>query len=149
MNPFSISYPNSLSTLSKGIFPLLSFCSAQLLSHVRLFVTTWTVAGQAPLSMGFPGKNTAVGCYFLQGIFPTQGSNLYLLYLRHWWILCHQCHLGSPFLYFNGSQWIKRTFPPGYIWQQVESFQPVRLQVGGTLGIQGIKARVLWNIFNA
>ena len=89
MNPFSISYPNSLSTLSKGIFPLLSFCSAQLLSHVRLFVTTWTVAGQAPLSMGFPGKNTAVGCYFLQGIFPTQGSNLYLLYLRHWWILCH------------------------------------------------------------
>ena len=29
-----------------------------------------------------PGKNTAVGCHFLlQGIFPTQGSNLYLL---HW-----------------------------------------------------------------
>ena len=30
----------------------------------------------------FPGKNTGVGCYFLlQGIFPTQGSNLCLL---HW-----------------------------------------------------------------
>ena len=30
----------------------------------------------------FPGKNTGVGCNFLlQGIFPTQGSNLYLL---HW-----------------------------------------------------------------
>ena len=27
--------------------------SAQLLSHVRLFVTLWTVACQAPLSMGF------------------------------------------------------------------------------------------------
>ena len=27
---------------------------AQLLSHVRLFVTPWTVAPQAPLSMGFP-----------------------------------------------------------------------------------------------
>ena len=26
---------------------------AQLLSHVRLFATSWTVAGQAPLSMGF------------------------------------------------------------------------------------------------
>ena len=27
-----------------------------------------------------PGKNTAVGCHFhLQGIFPTQGSNLHLL----------------------------------------------------------------------
>ena len=27
---------------------------AQLLSHVRLFVIPWTVAPQAPLSMGFP-----------------------------------------------------------------------------------------------
>ena len=35
--------------------------------------------------MGFPGKNTGVGCHFLlQGIFPTQGLNLGLL---HWkWI---------------------------------------------------------------
>ena len=32
-----------------------------------------------------PGKNTAVGCHFLlQGIFPTQGSNLWLLCLLHW-----------------------------------------------------------------
>ena len=32
--------------------------------------------------MGFPSNNTGVGCYFpLQGIFPTQGSNLHLL---HW-----------------------------------------------------------------
>ena len=38
--------------------------------------TPWTVACQAPLSMGFSGKNTGVGCHFLfQGIFPTQGSN--------------------------------------------------------------------------
>ena len=37
---------------------------------------------QAPLSMGFPGKNTGVGCCaLLQGIFRTQGSNLHLL---HW-----------------------------------------------------------------
>ena len=34
----------------------------------------------------FPGKNTGVGCHFLlQGIFPTQGSNLGLL--RGRWIL--------------------------------------------------------------
>ena len=32
----------------------------------------------------FPGKNTEVGCYFLlQGIFPTQPSNLRLLQLLH------------------------------------------------------------------
>ena len=28
----------------------------------------------------FPGKNAGVGCHFLQGIFPTQGSNLGLLH---------------------------------------------------------------------
>ena len=32
----------------------------------------------------FPGRNPAVGChYLLQGIFPTQGSNLYLLFKQH------------------------------------------------------------------
>ena len=36
----------------------------------------WTVAHQAPLSTGFPGKNTGVGShFFLQGIFQAQGSN--------------------------------------------------------------------------
>ena len=49
----------------------------QSLSCVRLFATPWTVAHRAPLSMDFPGKNTGVDCHFLlQGIFPTQGSNL-------------------------------------------------------------------------
>ena len=32
-----------------------------------------------------PGKNTGVGSHFLlQGIFPTQGSNLSFLHLLHW-----------------------------------------------------------------
>ena len=36
--------------------------------------TPWTIALQAPLSMGFPGKNTGVSCLaLLQRIFPTQG----------------------------------------------------------------------------
>ena len=39
----------------------------------------------SPLSMGSPGKNTGVGIHaLLQGFFPTQGSNLSLLYLLHW-----------------------------------------------------------------
>ena len=47
-------------------------------------IIPWTVARQAPLSMGFPSKNTGVGCHFLlQGIFPTQGSNWHLLSLLH------------------------------------------------------------------
>ena len=45
------------------------------------FESPWAVAHQAPLSMGFLSKNTRVGChYLLQGIFPTQGSDLGLLY---------------------------------------------------------------------
>ena len=43
------------------------------------FVTLWTVAYQAPLSIGFLGKNTEVGCHFLlQGIFLTRGLNPHL-----------------------------------------------------------------------
>ena len=46
------------------------------LSRVRLFVTPWAVAYQAPLSRDLPGKSTGVDCHFLlQGIFPTQGLN--------------------------------------------------------------------------
>ena len=44
-----------------------------------------------------PGKNTGVGCHaLLQGLFPTQGSNLCLFCLLHWQIdSYHWCHLGS------------------------------------------------------
>ena len=42
----------------------------------------------------FSSKNTEVGCHsFLQGIFPTQGSNLGHLHCR--WILYHLSHQGS------------------------------------------------------
>ena len=53
-------------------------------SRVQLFATLWTVARQFPLSLGFPGKITGVGCRaLLQGIFATQGSNPHLLSLLH------------------------------------------------------------------
>ena len=74
-------------------------CCAWSLSRVQLFVTPWTVACQAPLSMGIlhgqeycpwtvfsMDKNTGVGCHaFLQCIFPTQGSNPGLPHCK--WIL--------------------------------------------------------------
>ena len=45
-----------------------------------------------------PSKNTGVGCHSLrQGIFPTQGPNLALLYCR--WILHCLSHQGSPQCY--------------------------------------------------
>ena len=61
---------------------------AQSLSCVWLFATLWTIAHQAPLSFGFSRQEygKSVSCHFLlNGIFPTQGSNSYLLYhLLHW-----------------------------------------------------------------
>ena len=64
-------------------------CCIESLSLVWLFVTTWTVAHQAP-----PGKNTGVGCHaLLQGIFLTQGSNPSLLHCR--WILYQLSYPGS------------------------------------------------------
>ena len=48
----------------------------KLLSHVWLFAIPLTAAYQAPPSVAFSRKSTWVGChFFLQGIFPTQGSN--------------------------------------------------------------------------
>ena len=56
-------------------------CVLSPFSHFQLFETPRTVAHQALLSMRFPRQEHWSGCYFLlQGIFPTQGSNLHLLY---------------------------------------------------------------------
>ena len=53
--------------------------------HVQLFATLWTIAHQAPLSMGFPRQEHWSGLPLpLPGIFLTQGLNLRLLCLLHW-----------------------------------------------------------------
>ena len=61
------------------------------------FVTPWTVAHQAPLSLGFPRQNTGVGCHFVfQGIFPIQGWNVCLLQYRQ--ILYYWATWKAPYL---------------------------------------------------
>ena len=63
------------------------------LSCVRFFVTPWTVALQAPLSMEFSRQEYWSGPFPTSGDFLTQGSNPCLLYLLHWEVnslsLCH------------------------------------------------------------
>ena len=50
--------------LAKAAMPVLP----SHFSHAQLFETPWTLARQAPPSMGFPGKNTGVACHaLLQG----------------------------------------------------------------------------------
>ena len=81
---------------SRGLNHHTSSCTS-LLSHVWLSMTPRTVARQAPLSMGFSGKNTGVGCRaLLQRIFPTWELNPYLLcLLHHRQALYPLSHLGS------------------------------------------------------
>ena len=75
-------------------------CVFSCFSYIWLFVTLWTVAPQAPLSMGFSRQEYWSGCHFtLQGIFLTQGSNLSLLHCR--WILYLMGHQGSPVYTLN------------------------------------------------
>ena len=71
-------------------------CKYELLSHVRSFVTSWTVIHQPPLSMGFSkaGILEWVANSLLQGIFPPQGWNPGLPHCRQ--ILYHVSHQGSP-----------------------------------------------------
>ena len=42
-----------------------SACGGVVAKPCPALVTPWTVALQAPLSMGFPGKSIGVGCHFL------------------------------------------------------------------------------------
>ena len=60
-------------------------------------VTPWTVASQAPLSMGFSRQEYWSGLPFLlQGIFPTQRLNPGLLHCRQ--ILYQLIYLGIPII---------------------------------------------------
>ena len=79
-------------------------------------MTPQTVAHQAPLSVGFLRQEYWTGyCSLLQGIFPTQGSNLGLLHCRQ--ILYHLSHQESTFQ-FNKEilkNKYKKMKPPNYL----------------------------------
>ena len=82
---------------------LFLICCAQSLSHVRLFATPWTVAGQAPLSLGFSKQEYLSGQPLpSQGILPTQRLNLGLP--QYGQILYHLSHQGSPGIQRKGPQ---------------------------------------------
>ena len=78
----SSSYP--LSLIASFQLPYRFVLAGCLCSAVSDSATPWTPF--RPLCpWNFPGKNTGVCCPFLlQGIFPTQGSNLHLLHIPHW-----------------------------------------------------------------
>ena len=70
-----------------------------LFSHVQLFVTPWTIACQAPLSMGFSGQEywSGLSCP-PPGDLPDPGMEPMSLCVSciGRWVLYHECQLGSP-----------------------------------------------------
>ena len=68
-----------------------------LLSRVQLFATPWTVARQAPLSMGFSEQEYQSGLpYPSPGDLPNLGIEPGLLHCRH--ILYSLSYKGSPYV---------------------------------------------------
>ena len=77
-------------------FPYVSVLSRY--SRVWLFATLWTVACQAPLTLGFSRQEHWSGLPMpSRGPSPQQGSSpsLYVSYIGRC-VLYHWCHLGSP-----------------------------------------------------
>ena len=104
-----VSYPTSIphAWLTAHLFPLGRFppppapalAPLLLLSHrvvSRLFAAPWTCSLPGSSVHGIsPGKDTGAGCHFLlQGISPTQESNLHLLHRQA--DSLPLSHLGSP-----------------------------------------------------
>ena len=69
LTPYSICLLVFKNHSSLFIYFCLFFLHAQSLSHIRLFVTPWTVALQAPLPMGFPRQE-----YWSGSPFPSPGD---------------------------------------------------------------------------
>ena len=76
-------------------------CNCLYVCMLSRFSHVWSPLGSS-VHGDSPGKNTGMGCHFLlQGIFPTQGSNLHLLHLLHWQVGSLPLdHLGGPYRYW-------------------------------------------------
>ena len=70
---------------------------ACMLSHVQLFVSQWTVAHQAPLSVEFSRQEYWSGLLFPSlGDIPNSGTELTSSASLHWQVdSLPLCHLGS------------------------------------------------------
>ena len=79
----STSFKLTFSITSSSNTDNLGVCT-QTLGQVPLVATPWTIACQAPLSMGFPRQEYWSGLSFPSpGDLSDQGSNLHLLSLLH------------------------------------------------------------------
>ena len=57
INHFPFSEISESPSIFQVCLPITTLVNACILSHVHLFVTPWTVANQAPLSVGLPRQD--------------------------------------------------------------------------------------------
>ena len=85
-------------TVGLNIFVMCSYCACVLncFSRVQIFATPWTVACQAPLSMGILQARILEWVAMPLDL-PYPGIELEFLHLTciGRWVLYHFCHLGS------------------------------------------------------
>ena len=94
------------------------------LSHVRPFVTLWTISHLAPLSMGFSQQECWSGLPFPLPRGSSQGSNPHLLLLLNcWWILWHWATREAWVFLLAGSEKNKWTFWPTHPKFHVKKFK--------------------------
>ena len=89
----------SLLWAAGGISRMYVCVRAELLSRVQLSVTLWTLAHQAPLTMGFSRQEYWTGLPRpLPVDLPDAGNWTRVSYISRIgrWVLDHQSHLGSP-----------------------------------------------------
>ena len=112
-------YVQNFLFISNKIYGILYFSSSLILTFIRKIQVKWSESNSVVSNSlrphglyspwNSPGQNTGVGSLsLLQGIFPTQGSNLGLLHCRQ--ILHQLSHQGSPGKY-NPTLTRKKCYP--------------------------------------
>ena len=93
--PIILLYSSCLIELTRTFSKMLNVCMHCHFSHVRLFVTLWTVACQAPLSMDFSRQEYWSGLPFPP---PRALPNLVKSPISPVWQMgsLPYCHLGAP-----------------------------------------------------
>ena len=85
INTLSFSLFLNLLICCNLLWPFLVLCMLSRFSHIQLFETLWTVAHQAPLSMGILQARILESVVaLLKGIFPTQRWDSGVLCVLHW-----------------------------------------------------------------
>ena len=102
--------PGAWDPLLPFLFSPLRVCSVAQSCPTLCDPMTYSPPGICPWD--FPGENTGVGCHFLWGIFPTQGSNPSLLRLLHRQG-CSFCHCTVWGAKRNSRE---RGYVPSFLW---------------------------------